>query len=30
MIDWKASILWTIVLTAILWAVMALIRKLSK
>ena len=30
MIDWQASILWTIVLTAILWAVMTLIRKLSK
>jgi hypothetical protein len=30
MIDWKSSILWTIVLTAILWVVMALIRKLSK
>ena len=30
MIDWKASIFWTIVLTAILWAVMTLIRKLSK
>ena len=30
MIDWKSSILWTIVLTAILWAVMALIRKLPK
>ncbi len=25
MIDWKASILWTIVLTAILWSVMTLI-----
>jgi len=30
MIDWKSSILWTVVLTAILWAVMTLIRKLSK
>ena len=30
MIDWKASILWTVVLSAILWAVMTLIRKLSK
>ena len=30
MVDWKASIFWTIVLTAILWAVMTLIRKLSK
>ncbi len=30
MIDWKASIFWTVVLTAILWAIMALIRKLSR
>jgi len=30
MIDWKASILWTIVLTTLLWAVMAVIRRLSK
>ena len=30
MIDWKASILWTIVLTAILWGVTTLVRKMSK
>ena len=30
MIDWKASIIGTIVLTAILWGIMWLIRKMSR
>ncbi len=30
MIDWQASIFWTIVLTAVLWGVSWLIRKLSR
>ncbi len=30
MIDWKASIIWTIVLTAVLWAVTAIIKRLSR
>jgi hypothetical protein len=30
MIDWKASIIGTIVLTAVVWIVMALIRRFSR
>ena len=30
MIDWKASIFWTIVLTIIVWVVMTFLRKMSK
>ncbi len=30
MIDWKSSIIWTIVLTAVLWTVTAIIRRISR
>jgi hypothetical protein len=30
MINWQASIFWSVVLTAALWAIMALIRRLSR
>lgn len=30
MIDWQASILWSVVLTAVLWAILWLVRKLSR
>ncbi len=30
LIDWKASIFWSVVLTGVLWGVLTLVRKMSR